>query len=346
MVSWGSSPYAGVATAEFDYRLPKEAIAQQPVEPRHASRLLDTRDLSDHLFIDLPALLRPGDLVVVNRTRVRRARLHGHKVGSGGEVEVLLLRRLGSRWQALVKPARRLRLGVEIDFGEIRGRVVGAPEGGIALLELEAGGDIEAAIEATGEIPLPPYLHAAPADPDRYQTIFADRLGSAAAPTAGLHFSGEVIKALGATGIAIDSLDLEVGLDTFRSIEVDALDHHRIHAEWYRLDPGCARSVAATRARGGRVVAIGTTVVRVLENCAASKGNVESGEGWTDLFIRPGHEFRVVDAMVTNFHMPRSTPLVLVAALMGTGWQAAYQTALERRYRFLSFGDAMYCERG
>jgi S-adenosylmethionine:tRNA ribosyltransferase-isomerase len=336
-------------TSEFVYYLPPEAIAQTPVEPRHAARLLDTRDMSDHRFLDLPALLRPGDLVVVNRTRVRHARLRGRKVGTGGDVEALLLRRRGERWEALVRPARRLRAGARIAFGPITATVEEGPTDGVALLRLEAAGDIEEAIAGTGSIPLPPYIHTEPDDPSRYQTIFSDEgaveRASAAAPTAGLHFTADVRVGLAAAGVDLATVELEVGLDTFRPISASEIEDHRIHAERYLLEPATAEAVAATRRRGGRVVAVGTTVTRVLETCAADGGLVRPGSGETRLYLRPGSPFRCVDLLVTNFHVPGSSLVVLVAAFMGEGWREAYATALERGYRFLSFGDAMLCTR-
>lgn len=330
----------------FAYELPEAAIAQRPVEPRHGSRLLDTRDLGDHRFLDLPDLLRPGDLVVVNRTRVRHGRLRGHKVGTGGAVEALLVRRLDERrWEALVKPARRLRPGVELRFGPIRARLVGGPTEGVALLEMDAEVDVEEALARTGAIPLPPYIHEELEDPARYQTMFAERPGSAAAPTAGLHFTPEVVARLLEAGMSLASVDLEVGLATFRPILAASVEEHRMHREAYHLDEAAAAAVAETRRRRGRVVAIGTTVARVLETRARDDGTVVPAAGETDLYLRPGVAFRCVDLLVTNFHLPRSSLLVLVEAFMGPGWRAAYETALARDYRFLSFGDAMLAER-
>lgn len=331
----------------FDYELPPAAIAQRPAEPRDSARLLDTRDLGDHRFSDLPALLREGDLVVVNRTRVRRARLRGRKVPTGGRVEVLLLGPSGrpDRWDALVRPARRLHPGDRLDLGALAATVVTAPVEGVVAVELDAAGDVEEAIAAAGEVPLPPYITGPLADPDRYQTIFADRPGSAAAPTAGLHFTPAVVDGLRAAGIGLASVDLEVGLGTFRPISAADVEDHAIHRERFRLDPGTAEAVAAARRRGGRVVAVGTTVTRVLEAQARPGGLVAAGEGETALYLRPGNGPAVVDVLVTNFHVPRSSLVVLVASFMGDRWREAYETALARGYRFLSFGDAMLCER-
>jgi S-adenosylmethionine:tRNA ribosyltransferase-isomerase len=335
-----------VRTAGLDYDLPEAAIAQQPVEPRHASRLFDTRDLTDHTFIDLPVLLEPGDLVVVNATRVRRARLRGTRVGSGGAVEALLLERVGERrFSALVRPARRIGAGSVVRFGALEGRVLTDPVEGKIEIEIAGSGDVESAIETTGEMPLPPYIRRPIDDPGRYQTVYADRTGSSAAPTAGLHVSEQVLAELRSRGIGVAAVDLEVGVDTFRPITTDEVEDHAIHRERYRLSEDTAARVEATREAGGRVVALGTTVVRVLETAARSGGIVEPSEGTTELFILPGFRFNVVDLLVTNFHLPRSTLIALVAAFVGSGWRAVYAAALKRGYRFLSFGDAMLAAR-
>lgn len=333
--------------ARFEYPLPDEQIAQVPVEPRHASRLLDARDLSDHLFLELPQLLRAGDLVVVNRTRVRAARLHGTKRNTGGQVEVLLLRRFDhGEWEAMVRPARRLRAGMELRFGELEAVLSTDPADGIARLRFGTdSGTIEASIEAEGEIPLPPYITTGLENPERYQTMFADRPGSAAAPTAGLHFTAEVVAGLDSAGIAVTSVDLEVGLATFRPISSDRVEDHAMHSERCRIDERAAEAIAATRRRGGRIVAVGTTVVRTLETFGGADGTVDVGQRDTDLYLFPGSTFHVVDLLVTNFHLPRSSLLVLVEAFMGPGWRTVYDRALARGYRFLSFGDAMLAER-
>lgn len=334
-------------TSVFDYDLPDDRVAQTPVEPRHSSRLLDTRDLTDHAFVELPDLLEPGDLVVVNRTRVRPARLLGSKVGSGGTVELLLLRRLpDDRWHAMVRPARRLRAGTDVAFGDLRGRIETDPDDGMATVSFESDVDIEEAVAAVGEMPLPPYITTRLADAERYQTMFADRPGSAAAPTAGLHFTPEVVDRLRARRIELASVELEVGLATFRPISVDRIEDHVMHREVCRLEPDTAAAVAACRARGGRLVAVGTTSVRTLESFGLPDGTVETGERDTDLYLKPGSPIRVVDLLVTNFHLPRSSLLVLLEAFMGPGWRDAYAAALARGYRFLSFGDAMICQRG
>lgn len=327
--------------SEFQFDLPDTAIAQAAIEPRHDSRLLDTRDWTDHRFLELPELLRPGDLVVVNETKVRAARLIGKRTETGGKVELLLLDRTQQGvWEALARPTRRLRPGVVIDFGDLEATVVSEPSRGLIQVTLDAE-DEEAAIEQIGTVPLPPYFTGVLDQPNRYQTLFASTPGSAAAPTAALHFTDEVVAGLKRREVSISKVDLHVSLDTFRPMIVEDLEDHEMHSEWCKVPESTAEAVA----RASRVVAIGTTVVRTLETFADGSGGVTSGERQTDLFIRPGFEFRVVDALVTNFHMPGSTLLVLLAAFMGERWREAYETALRRDYRFLSFGDAMYAER-
>ena len=330
-------------TDDFRYDLPEAAIAQAPVEPRHDARLLDTRTGRDHHFLDLADLLAPGDLVVVNRTRVRAGRLIGTK-RTGGRVEALLLRPLDDeRWVALVKPARRLRPGSAIDFGEEAAEIVAGPDGGVAELRFAPG--LEDRLPRVGTVPLPPYFHGTLRDPERYQTMFAKTTGSAAAPTAGLHFTPQVAERLAGRGIDLAEVELEVGLDTFRPMATERVEDHVIHRERYVVPPATAEAVAATRARGGRVVAVGTTVVRSLETAGRGDGTLVAGSGETGLFIVPGYAFRVVDLLVTNFHVPGSTLVALLAAFMGPGWRDAYAAALGRGYRFLSFGDAMIAAR-
>ncbi|MGH8949997.1 MAG: tRNA preQ1(34) S-adenosylmethionine ribosyltransferase-isomerase QueA [Acidimicrobiia bacterium] len=330
---------------DFKYSLPESSIAQAAIEPRHDARLLDTRDSTDHHFLDLPLLLQPEDLVVVNETRVRAARLVGRRQHSGGQVELLLLRaRPDGLWEALARPSRRLRPGIVIQFQGLTAELVEGPSDGMVVVELDAP-DVEAAITAAGEIPLPPYFRGTLADRARYQTMFARATGSAAAPTAGLHFTPQVVSGLSERRIAIASVDLHVGLDTFRPIAAERIEDHEMHREWCSVPERTAEAVDRTRAKGGKVVAVGTTVVRTLETFATEAGTVEAGTADTDLFLKPGDRFQVVDTLITNFHVPGSTLVVLVAAFMGDRWREAYQTALDRGYRFLSFGDAMYAER-
>jgi S-adenosylmethionine:tRNA ribosyltransferase-isomerase len=336
-----------VDTALFDYDLPESAIAQTPVEPRDAARLLRCDPRQDLVFRELPMLLHPGDLLVVNRTRVRAARLRGYKSDTGGAVELLLLRRVDpQRWEALIRPARRVRPGTRLMLGPIGAEVVTPPDRGRIVARLFcAGGDIEEVIAVAGEVPLPPYVHRTLEDPERYQTIFAKTLGSAAAPTASLHFTEGLRDEILNRGVAIAEVDLMVGLDTFRPIATADIADHVMHTETCEIPESTAAAVARARRRGGRVVAVGTTVVRTLESSALADGLVAPGRGDTDLFIRPGYQLRVVDSVLTNFHAPRTTLIVLIAALLGERWRAIYEHALASGYRFLSFGDAMLIER-
>ncbi len=335
-------------TEAFHYDLPAERIAQTPMDPRDGARLLDGRTMMDGVVRDLPDLLEAGDLVVVNDTRVRAARLRGRRVPTGGSIELLLLERIrADEWTALVKPARRLGVGDDIDLGGLAATVLSRPDRGVVTVALRAvgGGDIEEAIEGVGEMPLPPYIHTPLGDPDRYQTTFAAKVGSAAAPTAGLHLTNDVFAGLAARQIRVATVELAVGLDTFRPITTDTIEAHEMHSERISMSTQAADEINATKQAGGRVVAIGTTVVRTLEACATG-ARVAPFQGRTDLYITPGYRFRTVDLMMTNFHVPGSSLLVMVAAFIGDEWRELYRTALERGYRFLSFGDAMLLERG
>ena len=333
-------------TADFDYTLPPDLIAQHPIEPRDHARLLVVRradgSLEHRRFFDLPDLLRPGDLLIANDSRVIPARLHTRK-STGGAVELLLLRRNEAGWWlALARPSRRLRAGMVLSV-----------EGGGRTYEIELGArrddglfevrlEDEALIAACGEAPLPPYIHEPLGDPERYQTVYAREEGSAAAPTAGLHFTPDLMERLAARGMELAYVTLHVGLDTFRPVEADDPREHRIHTEYAVLPPETARAIARARERGGRVVAVGTTSVRTLESAARGRdGAIEAYRGDTGLMILPGHEFHAVDAMITNFHLPRSTLLMLVSAFAGKDLiDAAYAEAVRQRYRFYSFGDA------
>lgn len=333
---------------QFEYDLPPSAIAQAAVEPRDAARLLDTRDLTDHLFSELPMLLQPGDLLVVNETRVRRARLTGRRVDTGGSVELLVLDARGDgSWQCLCRPARRLRPGVEIAFAGMSAEILEHPVAGRVPVRFTTSDEspLEAWFERTGELPLPPYFRGALDDPERYQTVFAQPVGSAAAPTAGLHFTPDVVAALRHRGVSIARVELRVGLDTFRPVSTERLADHVMHTEQMRVGPDTVEAVRLARHRRGRVIAVGTTVTRALEAAAAGDGNVREVDGATDLFIAPGYRFEVVDGLITNFHVPGSTLVALVAAVLDR-WREVYETALARGYRFLSFGDAMYLETG
>ena len=337
-------------TSGFAYRLPDDLIAQSPVEPRDSARLLRASDLTDWTVRDLPDLLRPGDLVVVNDTRVRAARLVGRREPTGGRVELLLLGRTGDRWQALARPARRLRAGSIVRAGGLVARIETDPVEGRVDLTLrmasgEAGDEaVERAISETGLVPLPPYIRRVLDDPERYQTVFADRVGSAAAPTAGLHLTARTLDDLAERGISVARIELRIGLDTFRPITTEEIEDHRMHSEWIEVPEATVERMEEARRSGGRVVSVGTTVVRALET-ACRNGRPAPHRGATNLYITPGYRFGAVDVLLTNFHMPGSSLLVLVAAFVGESWRSVYRTARNRGYRFLSFGDAMLLER-
>ncbi|HQE92578.1 MAG TPA: tRNA preQ1(34) S-adenosylmethionine ribosyltransferase-isomerase QueA [Anaerolineae bacterium] len=353
-------------TTDLDYTLPEELIAQTPVEPRDSSRLLvlhrDTGRLEHRIFRDIGDYLRPGDLLVANESRVIPARLFGHKEPGGGKVEVLLLHQVeGTRWRCLVGGART-RVGTRVRFDH-----AGAPSpltadvmemGERGERELDFSAPVEAYFDVLGVVPLPPYIHEPLRDPERYQTVYAHTSGSAAAPTAGLHFTPELLLALRDRGVEFAFVTLHVGLDTFRPITEEVLEEHQIHTEWGSLSLPVAEQINRAKVRGGRVIAVGTTSVRVLET-AARHGLLQTSdddagvttcpwrplapfEGFTDLYITPGFRFRIVDALITNFHLPKSTLLALVMAFAGEdNIRRAYAEAIARRYRFFSFGDAM-----
>jgi S-adenosylmethionine:tRNA ribosyltransferase-isomerase len=337
--------------SRFDYELPPELIAQQPLEPRDAARLLvvgrDDGKLSDCRFTDLPELLRPGDLLVLNDTRVLPARVRARRA-TGGAVELLLLtRQADGSWSALARPAKRVRAGETLQVLDHRGEIT--PET-LQVIEREADGvrvrfDDEGTLHTHGLTPLPPYIHESLADPERYQTIYGSVEGSAAAPTAGLHFTERVLRACRERGVTIATVTLHVGLDTFQPIRVEDARDHTLHAEWRQVNAATLHELRAARARGARVIGVGTTAVRTLESLPDDAlTDVVTGEhsGWTKLYITPGHRFRVVDGMLTNFHLPRTTLLLLVSALAGEATiRRAYEHAVLERYRFYSFGDAM-----
>jgi S-adenosylmethionine:tRNA ribosyltransferase-isomerase len=345
---------ATFSTDLFDYALPAERVAQVPVEPRDSSRLLHLANdgsIDDHVFTALPDLLRAGDLLVANDTRVRASRLRGI-LGDGGAAEVLLLERLqGNSFTALVRPGRRLRAGAVLRCANsVRVAVAGPAHGhpGARVVTVEADGDIEDAIALAGEAPLPPYIHTPLADASRYQTLYATGApASAAAPTAGLHFTPRVGQALAEKGVDWATVQLDVGLGTFAPITAADIGAHRMHAERCTVSPPTCSVIEETRRRGGRVIAVGTTVVRTLESHVDAAGRIQAGTISTELFITPQHRFSVVDGLLTNFHQPRSSLLVLLAAFVGPEqWRRAYRHALHSGYRFLSFGDCMLCWRG
>lgn len=335
-------------TADFDYELPPEFIAQTPVEPRDASRLLvhkrETGAIQHDRFFNLASYLRPGDLLVLNETRVLPARLFAHKLPTGGKVELLLLqRKTEGTWEVLVG-GKGLRPGVhfQVDSGP-EGSIIMQLDGAHRLVEFSE--PIEQFLQTAGHVPLPPYIQVALADPERYQTVYARRSGSAAAPTAGLHFTPQLIDSLKTEGIRFATVTLHVGLDTFAPVMEDEPEEHTIHTEWCMLSQSTAEVINMTRRDGGRIIAVGTTSVRTLESAArcARPGDVVAAiEGPTDLFILPGYMFKAVDAMITNFHLPKSTLIMLVCAFAGKDHIFnAYQVAMQQGYRFYSFGDAM-----
>jgi S-adenosylmethionine:tRNA ribosyltransferase-isomerase len=330
--------------SDYDYDLPTDRIAQTPVDPRDASRLLvvhrNTGRIEHRQFRDVLEYLRAGDVLVVNSSRVRAARLWGRKA-TGGRVEVLLLKPVGDGvWETLVSPGKNAPPGGHLEMeGGISAEVLDRTPAGGRLIRFSGNGSIEEALEAIGEVPLPPYITTRLEDPTRYQTVYARALGSAAAPTAGLHFTPELLDRARAMGIRVADVTLHIGLDTFRPVKVDELDHHVMHSEWYEIAAETARMVNEAT---GRVIAVGTTTVRALESAARRDSKVQPGADATRLFLRPGAEFAVVEGMVTNFHLPKSTLLMLVSAFAGRELiMKAYREAVESGYRFFSFGDAM-----
>ena len=333
--------------SDFDYYLPEELIAQQPVEIRDQSRLLvldrDANAITHRQFYCLPEYLHAGDTLVFNDTRVIPARLIGSKADSGGKAEIFLLSRLSkNRWEALVKPGKKLRPGTMVTFGDgLSCEILEATDFGGRIVRFIFEGVFEEILDRLGETPLPPYIHAKLADKERYQTVYARERGSAAAPTAGLHFTEKLLTQLREKGVNMAFITLHVGLGTFRPVSVPDITTHKMHREFYTISPESADIINNTKAAGGRVVAVGTTAVRTLETVAIN-GQVQAGSGWTSIFVYPGYSFKVVDALITNFHLPKSTLLMLVSAFAGREKTlAAYSEAVSEKYRFFSFGDAM-----
>ena len=338
-------------TADFDFDLPEELIAQTPLEKRDASRLLvvdkETGAFSDQHFDQIIDQLQPGDALVMNNTRVLPARLYGIKPETGGHVELLLLKNTqGDDWEVLAKPAKRLRVGAQISFGDGRltATVVDELEHGGRIVRFGYEGIFLEVLESLGEMPLPPYIHEKLADRERYQTVYAKENGSAAAPTAGLHFTEELLEQIAAKGVELVYLTLHVGLGTFRPVSVDSLDDHEMHTEFYSLSEEAAQTLRQVKAKGGRVIAVGTTSIRTLETIGSKfQGQIQADSGWTNIFIKPGYDWKVVDAFSTNFHLPKSTLVMLVSAFAGRSLTLeAYEHAITERYRFFSFGDAMF----
>ena len=333
--------------SDFMYDLPEERIAQTPVEPRDHSRLMvlhrDTHEIEHKRFYDVIDYLNPGDCLVINDTRVIPARLYGERP-TGGACEVLLLKQIGpKKWETLVRPGKKLKPGAEVIFGDgrLKCRVLETTDVGGRIVEFECEGSFEAALDALGEMPLPPYIHEKLQDRSRYQTVYARQDGSAAAPTAGLHFTPELLQRIRDKGIDVVPVLLHVGLGTFRPVKVENIEEHEMHTEYFEVTEEAARRVNAARERGGRVVAVGTTSVRTLES-AARDGKLQAMRGDTNIFIRPGYRFQMVDALITNFHLPGSTLVMLVSALYDRERILdAYRVAVAEEYRFFSFGDAM-----
>ena len=336
-------------TSDFDYNLPEERIAQTPVEPRDHSRLLvyDRKDKSiQHLhFYDLPRFLTPQDILVVNETKVIPARLLGEKEDTGVPVEILLLKRLEKDlWETLVRPGRRLKPGTFCTFGGglLRAEIVANTEDGGRQVRFHYNGVFEELLDRLGQMPLPPYIHEKLEDRSRYQTVYAKQEGSAAAPTAGLHFTPELLGKIADMGVPVQPVLLHVGLGTFRPVKEEDLSNHHMHVEHFEVTPEAADRINAVRAAGGRCICVGTTSVRTLESAAGEDNIVRAGSGDTGIFITPGYRFRATDALITNFHLPQSTLLMLISALMGREEALrVYNIAVEEKYRFFSFGDAM-----
>jgi len=335
--------------SDFYYELPEELIAQDPLERRSDSRLmvLDRKEntITHRHFRDIAEYLKPGDCLVINDTKVIPARLLGVKKDTGAAAEILLLRNMGNNlWETLVRPGKKLRPGAVVVFGDglLTGTIEDTTEGGNRLVRFSYEGIWEELLDRLGEMPLPPYITHRLQDRNRYQTVYATHEGSAAAPTAGLHFTGELLKELEEKGINIARLTLHVGLGTFRPVKARTVEEHEMHSEYYELTEEAADMINRTREAGGRVIAVGTTSTRTLETAAAEGLPLKACSGWTDIFIYPGYSFRVVDGLITNFHLPESTLIMLVSAFYDREHVlAAYKTAVEERYRFFSFGDAM-----
>lgn len=336
-------------TADFDYDLPQELIAQDPLEQRDSSRLLildkETGERTHKIFHDIIDYLHEGDCLVINNTKVIPARLIGEREGTGGKVEVLLLKRRSDNvWETLVKPGKKARPGMRLSFGDglLHAEVQEVVDEGNRLIRFEYEGIFEEILDQLGQMPLPPYITHQLKDKNRYQTVYAKYEGSAAAPTAGLHFTEELLEQIRAKGVKIARVTLHVGLGTFRPVKVEDVTEHHMHTEFYHVSEEAADIINETKKQGGRVICVGTTSCRTIESAADDQGIVHATEGDTDIFIYPGYQFKVLDCLITNFHLPESTLLMLVSALAGKeNIMAAYREAVEMRYRFFSFGDAM-----
>lgn len=337
---------------DFYYELPEELIAQDPLSDRSSSRLMvmdrRTGALEHKIFRDIVDFLNPGDCLVINDTKVIPARLIGEKDGTGAAIEVLLLKRkedLKDVWEVLVKPGKKAKTGTRITFGggRLAAEVIDIVDEGNRLIRFEYEGIFEEILDELGQMPLPPYITHKLQDQNRYQTVYAKHEGSAAAPTAGLHFTKELLEQISNKGVDIAMVTLHVGLGTFRPVKVENIQEHHMHSEFYMITQEAADKINAAKERGGRVICVGTTSCRTIESAASEDGRLEACSGWTEIFIYPGYKFKMLDALITNFHLPESTLLMLVSAFAGReNVLAAYKTAVEERYRFFSFGDAMF----
>ncbi len=337
-------------TSDFFYELPQELIAQTPIQRRDASRLMTldrtSGEVGHHHFYELPDFLRPGDCLILNDSRVLPARLLGQRLPGGGACEVLLLIDRGNQtWECLVRPGRKMKPGTRLIFGDgqLTAEVTAELEGGNRLVRFEYEGIFLEVLERLGKMPLPPYIKEELLDQERYQTVYSKNLGSAAAPTAGLHFTKELLDKIAAMGVGIGYVTLHVGLGTFRPVKEEEITEHEMHSEYCVISQEMADLINGTRERGGRVICVGTTSCRTLESWAAEDGTMKASAGWTDIYIYPGYRFKVMDALITNFHLPESTLIMLVSAFAGREHVlAAYEEAVRQRYRFFSFGDAMF----
>ena len=337
---------------DFYYELPEELIAQDPLEDRSSSRLLvldkETGAFSHHVFKEITEYLHEGDCLVINDTKVIPARLIGSKVETNAKIEVLLLKRKENNvWETLVKPGKKAKVGAKISFGDglLMGEVIDVVEEGNRLIKFSYEGIFEEILDKLGEMPLPPYITHKLKDKNRYQTVYAKHEGSAAAPTAGLHFTKELLQQVQDAGVKIAHVTLHVGLGTFRPVKVEDVTQHHMHSEFYVVEEDQAKLINDTKAAGGRVIAVGTTSCRTLESATGEDGILKAGSGWTEIFIYPGYCFKMIDGLITNFHLPESTLVMLVSALAGKEHiMAAYEEAVREKYRFFSFGDAMMIE--
>ncbi len=335
---------------DFSFDLPQELIAQDPLKDRASSRLLvldkETGETSHHVFREIKDYLHPGDCLVINDTKVIPARLIGSKIGTDAKIEILLLKRKEDNvWETLVKPGKKAKPGARISFGEglLIGEVIDVVEEGNRLVRFTYDGIFEEILDQLGQMPLPPYITHQLEDKNRYQTVYAKHSGSAAAPTAGLHFTPELLQEIKDEGVDIASVTLHVGLGTFRPVKVDNILEHHMHSEFYQIEESEAEKINRAKEKGGRIICVGTTSCRTIESAADENGHLRAGSGWTDIFIYPGYKFKILDCLITNFHLPESTLLMLVSALAGREHVlAAYEEAVKERYRFFSFGDAMF----